>query len=158
MYLRNFLVARGSAALALRPTLDLDLRCLGLVALPDEVSLSSSPSPSATLPRHHAAPSPAVACPLLSRPQRSLDRARRARPPPPLPRTKWTSLVPPLVLTGHAASLPQVTLNNCALRGLPTVLAKGEFLPALMCAAAPATAPARPSRLDPRGLRPDSRS
>ena len=30
------------------------------------------------------------------------------RPPPPLPsRTNWTSLVPPLVLTGHASSLPR---------------------------------------------------
>jgi len=29
-------------------------------------------------------------------------------PPPPLPRTDWTSLVPPLVLIGHAASLSQV--------------------------------------------------
>ena len=27
------------------------------------------------------------------------------RPPPPLPRTNLTSLVPPLVLSGHAASL-----------------------------------------------------
>jgi len=26
-------------------------------------------------------------------------------PPPPLPRTNWTRLVPPLVLSGHAASL-----------------------------------------------------
>jgi hypothetical protein len=73
VYLRNFLVARGSAALALRPTLDLDLRCLGLVALPDEVSLSSSPSPSATLPRHHAATSPRC----------SLSRSRVSAPLPP---------------------------------------------------------------------------
>jgi hypothetical protein len=35
----------------------------------------------------------------------------RAPPPPlPFPRTNWTSLVPPLVLIGHAASLTlQVT-------------------------------------------------
>ena len=31
--------------------------------------------------------------------------ARPSAPPPPLPRTNRTSLVPPLVLSGHAASL-----------------------------------------------------
>ena len=39
IYLRNYLVARGSITLSIKPSLDLDLRYLGLVAVPEEVSL-----------------------------------------------------------------------------------------------------------------------
>ena len=37
IYLRNYLVARGSITLSIKATLDLDLRYLGLVAVPEEV-------------------------------------------------------------------------------------------------------------------------
>jgi len=40
-------------------------------------------------------------------PPRRPPPAPRSAPPPPLPRTNRTSLVPPLVLSGHAASLNQ---------------------------------------------------
>ena len=72
---------------------------------------------AAHAPRHgrvHRAAAPVAPPPLSSY---SPDKSR------PSPRTKWTSLVPPLVLSGHAASLTPCTWTSLELLRAPMLRA-----------------------------------
>ena len=57
--------------------------------------------------------------------------ARRRAAPPPLPRTTGTSLVPPLVLSGHAASLTPYALALAQQAALALALARQQAAPLL---------------------------